>query len=421
MSRAPRGTPERIRGLLSDRRQPATAGTVIVGGGIAGLATALELARLGHEDIVIVESGYPGSGATGRNVARIRAMQLSEELCRIAAAAQAKYDAMGEDLAFNILFYRMGYAWILYDPDEVERMRAIVEMHHRVGVRSVLLDGAGVLDAVPVFRGGEPVAAGVVHDDAIVHHDAVVWAHLEALAATGVRLLARTAVTGVARDDRGVSGVVTDRGPIETRNVVNATDAWSSGLSALARVTVPNRPYRREVLVTAPVQRLIDKAITFYRPHEGWFNQTLRGEVVMGAVDEAEPAGIDQRSSAAFLRRTAALMISKAPALGELAVIRQWAGMYDVTPDHLPLVGPTAQLPGWWQMNGWSGRGMLLAPYAAELLARRMSVAGATATGALAGEGIPALFDPDRFAVDAAAADTQDPDYYRRYAAAATH
>ena len=64
-------------------------------------------------------------------------------------------------------------------------------------------------------------------------------------------------------------------------------------------------------------------------------------------------------------------MTRKAPALADVAVIRQWAGMYDVTPDHQPLVGPTRQLDGWWQANGWSGRGMLLAPYLAELLAER--------------------------------------------------
>lgn len=398
----------RVGSLLASSDVPASAAIVIVGAGIAGLALALELQRRGWDDIVIVERGYPGSGATGRNVARIRAMQLSEGLSRVAVACQAKYDAMGDELGFNVLFYRMGYAWILYEPDEVARMRTIVEMHHRLGIRSVFLGPDDVLRAVPVFRGGDPVAGGVVHHDAIVHHDAVVWAHLEAIDPSAVRLLTRTTVTSVERDDRGVVAVVADRGRIQTRQVVNATGAWSSGLGALAGVHAPNRPYRREVLVTAPVRPLIDKAVTFYSPHEGWFNQTLRGEVVMGAVDVAEPAAIDQRSSFAFLRRTAELVIRKAPALADLSVIRQWGGMYDVSPDHLPLIGPTAQLPGWWQMNGWSGRGMLLAPHLAELLARRM-----------AGESeiIPAMFDPDRFAPDTAAAEEQDPDYYRRYTA----
>lgn len=394
-----------LAGFLATKPAPSGAAIVIVGGGIAGLSLALGLARLGVRDVVVVERAYPGAGATGRNVARIRAMQLSEELCHLARRCQETYDRMGDALGFNILFYRMGYAWVLYEPDEVVRMRDIVAMHHRIGVRSEWHDERSTLELLPILRGGEPVAGAVVHDDAIVHHDAVVWAHLERLAQAGVTLLPQTTVTGVITGDGGVVGVETTRGAIATRQVVNATAGWSNGLSASAGVDAPNRPYRREVLVTAPVERTIDKAVTFYRPTEGWFNQTLRGEIVMGVVDPAEPTGIDQRSSWDFLQRTAEVLTRKAPALRDVTVIRQWAGMYDVSPDHLPLVGPTRQLEGWWQANGWSGRGMLLAPYLMGLLAERIA----------SGEQPPdlAAFDPDRFEPGREA--RTETDYYTRY------
>ena len=169
----------------------------------------------------------------------------------------------------------------------------------------------------------------------------------------------------------------------------------------------PNRPYRREVLVTAPLRRSIEAAVTFYRPNEGWFNQTLRGEIVMGVVDPSEPPGVEQGSTWDFLGRTAALMVRKAPALADVTVIRQWAGMYDITPDHQPLVGPTHQLDGWWQANGWSGRGMLLGPYLTELLAERF-VSGRTPAHLDA-------FDPDRFGGESAG-EEGSADYYDRYA-----
>jgi len=392
--------------LLETGALPRTAEVVIVGAGVAGLAFARELAARGVRHVVIVEREYPGSGATGRNVARIRAMQLTEDLTHVARACQAKYDRMAEELGFNVLFYRLGYAWVLYDADEVERMRSIVEMHHRIGVASRLLSPDETLRRLPILRGGEPVAGAVLNDDAIVHHDAVVWAHLEHLARTSVRVVPNTAVHGIVRDEHGVAGIDTDRGRIATRAVLNATDGWSTELNAMAGVTAPNRPHRREVLVTAPLRLSIEAAVTFYRPTEGWFNQTLRGEVVMGVVDPNEPAGVEQRSSWAFLRRTATLMTQKAPALADVAVIRQWGGMYDISPDHLPLVGPTRQLDGWWQANGWSGRGMLLAPYLAELLAERF-VTGTTPERL-------AAFDPDRFAPDEASETSGD--YYARYA-----
>ncbi len=101
-----------------------------------------------------------------------------------------------------------------------------------------------------------------------------------------------------------------------------------------------------------------------------------------------------------------ALMTRKAPALRDVTVIRQWAGMYDVTPDHLAVVGPTSQLEGWWQANGWSGRGMLLAPFLTELLAEHLVTGRAPA--------MLASFLPDRFSPDDPAA-PMPTDYYARY------
>ena len=210
-------------------------------------------------------------------------------------------------------------------------MREIVAMHHRIGVGSALLTPDETLRHLPVLRGGEPVTGAVLNDDAIVHHDAVVWAHLEHLAHTPVRIVTGTAVRGIVRDERGVQAVETDRGRIETRAVLNAAGGWSTELNRLAGVTAPNRPIRREVLVTAPLRRSIEAAVTFYRPNEGWFNQTLRGEIVMGVVDPSEQPGVDQRSSWDFLGRTAAMIVRKAPALADVSVIRQWAGMRPVT------------------------------------------------------------------------------------------
>lgn len=398
-----------VRGLLEAAAgaPPSSAEVVIVGAGIAGLALARELRAHGVRDVAVVDRGYPGSGATGRNVARIRSMQLTEALSHVAVRCQAKYDRMGEELGFNVLFYRLGYAWVLYDDDELDRMRPIVAMHHSIGIRSALLDPDDTLRRLPVLRGGDPVAGAVLNDDAIVHHDAVVYAHLEHLAHIGgVRLVLGAAVTGVERGDDGVQGVITDRGPIASRTVVNAAGGWSTDLDALAGIAAPNRPYRREVLVTAPIERAIEAAVTFYRPMEGWFNQTLRGEIVMGVVDPAEPAGVVQRSSAEFLRRTAAIITAKAPALADVQVIRQWAGMYDITPDHLPRVGSTAQLGGWWQANGWSGRGMLLAPFLAELLA--VEVTSGIRPDMLS------MFEPDRFAGLERPSEGAG-DYYARY------
>ena len=127
-----------------------TSDIVIIGGGVAGLSLATELTLRKAGKVFVLEKGYIGSGNSTRNVGRVRAPQLTEELTKIALECQGKYDAMGEELGFNILFRRGGYAWLLYDSDEVTHMRKICAMHNRLGVNSELL---GPEDALRYWRG----------------------------------------------------------------------------------------------------------------------------------------------------------------------------------------------------------------------------------------------------------------------------
>lgn len=384
-----------------------TADVVIIGGGIAGLALAVELKRRRAGRVLVIERNYIGSGASGRNVGRIRSMQLTDSLTRYAILCQRKYEQMPEELGFNVLFWRAGYLWLLYEAGEMERMRPIIKMHHDLGVKSELLKPEYVHRLVPELRNGEPLTGAVAHtQDGIVHHDAAVWAYFETASRLGVEILQHEEVLGIGVDGGQVQNVQLASGQVFTHQVVNAAGAWSSRTAAMAAVRIPNRPLRREVLVTAPVKPFLKPAITFYRPTEGWFNQTLRGEVVAGVVHPDEPPGINSTSSFDFLSRTASLLIRKMPVLGELTVIRQWAGMYDVTPDHLPLIGESDEVRGFYQANGWSGRGMLLAPFSMELLAQQMSTSL-----------VPLLlrqFDPNRF-IDGQEGEALPQDYYERY------
>jgi sarcosine oxidase, subunit beta len=388
----------------------STADIVIVGGGIAGLSLAVELKRCGFGRVVVAERSYVGSGATGRNVGRIRSMQLTEDLTRFAMRCQAKYERMGDELDANVLFWRAGYMWLLYAADEVERMRPVVAMHHRLGVRSELLDPEGVYRLIPHLRGGEPILGGVTSArDGIVHHDAAVWAYYDVARRLEVEVRQQIEVTDIEVVGDRVQAVALGAERIATPRVVNAAGAWSRQIAALAGIRIPNTPLRREVLVTAPVKPFLNRALTFYRPTEGWFNQTLRGEVVAGVVDPNEPEGVTSRSSFDFLVRTATLLVRKMPALADLTVIRQWAGMYDVTPDHMPLIGEARAVMGFYQANGWSGRGMLLAPYSMELLAQEI-VTGERST-------LLQPFEAGRFMGHEGLGELER-DYYRRYAPA---
>ena len=379
----------------------------IVGGGISGLALGLELRRKADLRVTILERSFVGGGATTRNVGRIRAMQLMPDLTRFAIAAQAKHAGLSDELRTNTLFWRAGYAWVLYEPAEMERIGPLLPMYRDLGLRGPrLVEGAAVVRRLPILRHGETPLAAMIGRDAIGHHDAVLYAYLRAARHAGADVREGTEVRGIVADGDRIVGVETSGGTVVADTVVNATDGWSREVSAMAGVDVPNAPIRREVFVTEPASPLMREAITFYRPIEGWFNQTLRGEVVAGVTAGDEPVGMEHRSSFAFLTRTAAGLMRKAPRLGHLRVIRQWAGVYDLTPDRLPVVGPVASRPGFVQMNGYSGRGFALAPLVAELLAAWL------VSGRRPDELAP--FDPDRFVGHQAAA-APGIDYYAGY------
>jgi len=346
------------------------ADVAIVGGGITGLSLAVELARLGKREILVLERRFTGAGGSSRNVGRIRAMQLTEELARFAIAAQAKHAALSDELGANTLFWRAGYGWVLYEEAEMARMAEVRDMLRGLGLKPELIGSAQTLSRLPVLEGGERPAGALLHNDAIVHHDAVLYAYRAAARRLGVNLIEQSEVLEVLRRGDEVAGVRTAAGEIHAPVVVNAAGGWSADFSARAGVRIPNTPLRREALVTEAAQPFMQAAITFYRPQEGWFNQTLRGELVAGCLAPGEESGVNLAATAPSLGRTARTILAKAPRLGHLRVVRQWAGVYDMTPDRKPLVGLVSGLKGFVQANGCNGRGFLLGPLIGQLLAR---------------------------------------------------
>jgi len=384
-----------------------TSDIVIIGGGVAGLALAAELTARKAGKVVVLEKGYIGSGNSTRNVGRVRAPQLTEKLTKIALECQKKYEAMGEELGFNILFRRGGYAWLLYDNDEVTHMRKICEMHNRLGVNSELLSPGEALRRLPVLNSGEPLKGALFHaKDGIVHHDAVVMAFHQKAHLQGARIYQGCEVKKICIEKGRITGVDTTQDIFDTKLIVNAAGPSSSEVARLAGILIPSAPLRREVMVTMPVKPVMDCACTFYRPNEGWFNQTMRGEIVAGAVDATEPFGHNRSTSFNFLSRTSSLLVRKAPILGRLKIQRSWAGMYDITPDHNPLIGESNEVKGFYQLNGWSGRGMLLAPYLSQMLAEQI-INGAASE-------LLKSFNPNRFAGIKKEMEIHE-DYYSRY------
>jgi sarcosine oxidase, subunit beta len=349
------------------------ASVAIVGAGIAGLCLAVELRNRGAA-VTVIERRYPGAGDSGRNVGRMRRTQLTADLTEFACAASDRWEQLDRLMGGrNPLLYPTSYSWALYRDEERARIESLRDAWKAHGARARMVSSGELLEQNPILIGGEPPRSGVITDGVIVHHDAAIHGlYLEARS-RGVQFLVNDPVVDAVSDGDRLVGVITGAGKrVDADVVVNAAGSRSADVARMLGVEIPNRAVRREVLVTEPKRPFMRGAVVFYTPQEGWFNQTLRGELVAGVVDSDEPLGFNEGSSFRFLARTARVMTAKAPRLASLRVIRQWAGCYDWTPDKRPIVGFHAARPGLYELNGWSGRGFHLGPLTARLASREI-------------------------------------------------
>jgi sarcosine oxidase subunit beta len=343
---------------------------IIIGGGIMGLALSWELMLRQRRRILIVERKFSGYGGSSRNICRVRTSMLNEPMALFGREAFTKHLRLPDQLGVNTLFWRPGYALVFYEPEEVESMSKVRDMLEGIGQKTEFLRGRdAVVSRLPVLDGGESPAACLIRPDGIVHHDALLYGYRRACQRLGVELREGVEATEILTRGGSVEGVRTSSGDMFAPIVVNAAGGWSSTLSKSAGIAVPNRPVRRQVFVTDSSRPFMSTLVSFYKPLEGWFHQTLRGEVVAGIVHPDEPHEPRMDASELFLARAARILMQKAPKLGGLRIVRQWGGLYDVTPDRLPLIGPVSGLKGFVQANGDNGRGIALIPKIAELLA----------------------------------------------------
>jgi glycine/D-amino acid oxidase-like deaminating enzyme len=164
------------------------------------------------------------------------------------------------------------------------------------------------------------------------------------------------------------SGGATEEFSIATRRVVNAAGAWSPEVARMLGVALPNVPHRHEICSTEPLKPWL-KPLVADLSDGLYFSQSTRGEIVGGVGNEYVPKGLDQESSHGFLGRYARSLVRACPVLGNVKVLRQWAGCYDLTPDANPIVGPVDGVEDFYQASGFMGHGFMMAPIVGKRLA----------------------------------------------------
>ena len=365
---------------------------VIIGGGVHGLATAYYLAsNHGITNVAVVDKSYIGGGGSGRNTAIVRSNYLTPEGSAFYNRSVQLYEQLADDLNFNVMFEQRGHMTLAHNDGSLRTMRWRAEVNKLQGINSSVITPAQIKELVPFMdvtdRPRYPILGALWHPPGgIIRHDAVVWGYARAADALGVHIHQDTEVTGIDVRDGRVTGMQTPRGAISAPVVINCTAGWSGLVAGLAGVKLPITTRPLQAAVTEPVQPFLDPVVVSGTLHV-YVSQTARGELVFGA--SVDPfSSYSTRGSLDFAEGLAGHVLELMPSLSGLRLLRQWAGLCDMTPDFGPIIGPTP-VEGFYVDVGWGTYGFKAGP-----------VAGEQTAAMIATSSIPPLIAPfglDRF------------------------
>ena len=349
-----------------------TYDVVIIGGGAHGLACAYYLAKdHGITDVAVLEKRYIGSGGSGRNTTIVRANYLTPEGVRFYDESLKLYENLTEEFDFNIMLSQRGHLTLAHTDASLRTMRWRAEVNQLQGVNSTVIYPDEIRKLVPYMdlsdRPRFPVMGALYHPPGgVVRHDAVVWGYAHGADKRGVHIHQMTEVTGIDVEDNKVVAVQTNRGRIKTNTVVNATAGWCTVIADMVGVKLPVRTHPLQAVVTEPLKPFLDTVVVYGTLHF-YLSQSDRGELVMGAgINPYTSYSLDGTLN--FIEGLAAHVLELFPSLAGVRLMRQWAGLCDMTPDYSPILGNTP-VEGFLVNVGWGTYGFKAGPVAARRMA----------------------------------------------------
>jgi sarcosine oxidase subunit beta len=344
----------------------------IIGAGVHGLAIAYYLAKRGVTNVAVLDKGYLGGGASGRNTAIIRSNYRTPQGVAFYDESLRLYETLALELDYNVMFSQQGHLTVAHTDRGVATLRERAETNRLLKVDSRIISREEIARLVPGLdvsdRPHQPILAGLYHPPGgIIRHDAVVWGYARGVDRQGAEIHPFTEVTGIQRSNGRVAGVVTNHGTVAAGTVVNATAGWCSAVAHLAGVDLPIVTHPLQALVTERLKPFLHVVVVSATLHV-YVNQTDRGEVVIG--EEIDPyASYSMRSTLRFLENAAAHTLELFPCLARVKVLRQWAGICDMPPDFAPIIGPVDGVEGFILDVGWGTYGFKAGPAAGSRIA----------------------------------------------------
>lgn len=346
---------------------------VIIGGGGHGLACAYYLGKEhGIHDVAVFDRSWLGGGNTARNTAIIRSNYLTAEAIRFYGESARLFAELSHELDYNIMHSPRGHLTLTHTDAACRTAKWRANMNRHLGEDSRFIETREIAEICPQLNlspaARYPVMGALYHPPgAIARHDAVAWGYAARAAERGAAIFPHTEVVDILQKNGEAHGVrLADGEEISAGAVLQATAGASSQLAAAAGFKLPLISVPLQAMVSQPLAPFLDPIVVSGSLHV-YISQSARGELVMGG--SVDPRALHApRSTARFKESLAGDIVQLFPFLGEVRVLRQWAGVADMTPDFSPLMGMTP-LKNYYIDAGWGTWGFKATPVCGKTMA----------------------------------------------------
>ncbi len=352
--------------------------TVIVGGGIHGLATAYYLAKNhGMKNIAVLEKGWLGGGNAGRNTTIIRSNYMMPGNRQFYEHSLKLWEEVSHELNYNVMFSQRSHVSLFHSPAARDAAARRYNTMRLTGTDAEFWDLQTLQKEIPHLdyqNARFPIIGAAVQKRAgTARHDAVAWGYARAADQLGVDIIQNCEVTGVGKANNKITSLQTSRGEIKANKVGFAVAGHSSLLWQMAGLgNLPIESHKLQAFVSEPVKPLLDQVVVFgVGGAHFYISQSDKGGMVFGG-DLDWYKSYAQRGNLPIVQDTCEAATSILPCLGRVRLLRHWAGVMDMSMDGSPFICKTP-INNLYLNAGWNYGGFKASPasgwYFADLIA----------------------------------------------------